>query len=116
MPFITEELWQTVAPLAGKRANRSRFSLTRSGFELDSAASTQIATLEALVESCRLLRGQMGVSPAARVAGLVAGDVTKVGVGALLPYLPALAKLSSVEIVTSCRPPMRRCRWSASFA
>ncbi len=102
IPFITEELWQTVAPLAGKRSESISIQpYPKADFsKLDPIASTQIATLEALVESCRSLRGQMGVSPAARVAALVTGDVAKSGAGALLPYLQALAKLSSVDIVS----------------
>jgi valyl-tRNA synthetase len=53
----------------------------------------------ALVESCRSLRGQMNVSPAARVAALIAGDVAGTGAGGLLAYLKALAKLSDARIV-----------------
>ena len=60
----------------------------------------QIVTLQALVDSCRSLRGEMNVSPAARVSALIAGDSSGVGVGALVDYLKALAKLSDVRIVT----------------
>ena len=101
IPFITEELWQTLAPLAGKHGDSiSVQPYPKADFaRLDPKASTAIATLMALVESCRSLRGQMNISPAARVAALIAGDVAGVGAGALLDYLKALAKLSDARIV-----------------
>jgi len=101
IPFITEELWQTLAPLAGKHGDSiSDQPYPKADFaRLDPKASTAIATLMALVESCRSLRGQMNISPAARVAALIAGDVAGVGAGALLDYLKALAKLSDARIV-----------------
>jgi valyl-tRNA synthetase len=58
----------------------------------------------ALVESCRSLRGQMNVSPAARVAALIAGDRSGAGLGALREYLQALAKLSEVKFVSELPP------------
>jgi valyl-tRNA synthetase len=101
IPFITEELWQTLAPLAGKHGDSiSVQPYPKADFaRLDPKASTAIATLMALVESCRSLRGQMNISPAARVAAMIAGDVAGVGAGALLDYLKALAKLSDARIV-----------------
>jgi valyl-tRNA synthetase len=96
IPFVTEELWQTVAPLAGKHGET--ISLQRYPIadmqKRDPVATTQIATLKALTDSCRSLRSEMGLSPGARV-----GAISGVGVGALLPYLAALARLAEVEIV-----------------
>ena len=104
IPFISEELWQTLAPLAGKQGDSiSVQPYPQADFsKLDPKASTAIATLMALVESCRSLRGQMNVSPAARVAALIAGDVAGTGAGGLLAYLKALAKLSDARI--TCVP------------
>jgi valyl-tRNA synthetase len=99
MPFITEELWQTVAPLAGKTGDTislqpfPRADTTR----IDASADAQMALLKELVNACRTLRGEMGLSPAQKVPLFVTGDRT------LLEqfgrYLSALAKLSKVEIV-----------------
>jgi len=106
VPFITEELWQTLAPLAGKHGDSiSVQPYPQADFaRLDPQASTAIATLMALVESCRSLRGQMNVSPAARVAALIAGDPSGAGLGALREYLQALAKLSEVKFVSELPP------------
>src|SRR5205085_470452 len=99
MPFITEELWQTVAPLAGKsgetislqpfpRADSSR---------IDAAADARMALLKELVNACRALRGEMGLSPAAKVPLFATGDASTLAEFA--PYMSALARLSRVEIV-----------------
>ena len=101
IPFITEELWQKVAPLSGKvgpsimlqpfpRADMGKRAPT---------ATAQIETLKALVEACRSLRGEMGLSPGERVAALIEGDVTGVGAEALRPYLMALARLSEIKFL-----------------
>jgi valyl-tRNA synthetase len=63
------------------------------------AATTQINMLKVLAEACRSLRGEMGLSPAEKVAALVEGDVTGVGAEVLRPYLMALARLSEVRFV-----------------
>ncbi len=101
IPFITEELWQSVAPLAGKDGDT--ISLERYPIpdmqKRDPVATTQIATLKALTDSCRSLRSEMGLSPGERVGAMITGDISAVGAGALLPYLAALARLTEVDIV-----------------
>jgi valyl-tRNA synthetase len=104
IPFITEELWQSVAPLAGKAGETISLQPYPEAEpdKLAPAASTQIAMLKQMVESCRSLRSEMGLSPAERVAGLIATGERPgggVGVGALLDYLKALARLSEARIV-----------------
>jgi valyl-tRNA synthetase len=102
IPFITEELWQTLAPLAGKHGDSisaEKYPEAEHDSKRAPTAGMQIETLKDLVDSCRSLRGLMNVSPAARVAALIAGDVAGVGAGALLDYLKALAKLSDARIV-----------------
>ncbi len=46
----------------------------------------------------------MRLSPAEKVAALIDGDFASVGVGALIPYLKALAKLSDVQLVDALPP------------
>jgi valyl-tRNA synthetase len=99
VPFVTEELWQSVAPLAGKsgasistqpypRANEAR---------VDAAANARMATLKQLVNACRTLRGGMNLSPAVRVPLIATGDAATLT--EFTPYLLPLAKLASVDIV-----------------
>ena len=69
IPFITEELWQKVAPVAG----RAGASVSIAAYPLsqperiDAQATAYVAKLKLLVDACRNLRGEMGVSPATRV-------------------------------------------------
>jgi valyl-tRNA synthetase len=100
IPFVTEELWQTVAPIAGRKTHDSimlaaypRADLAR----LDPASEAKVERLKALAYACRNLRGEMGLSPAQRTPLLVAGGGEEIAEFA--PILAALAKLSEVQIV-----------------
>jgi valyl-tRNA synthetase len=107
IPFITEELWQTLAPLAGKRGDSisvQAYPQAPDHAQRASRAGSAVVLLMALVESCRALRGEMNVSPAVRVAALISGRIAGVGVGELLDYLKALAKLSDVQVVSELPP------------
>src|SRR5258705_8263413 len=102
IPFITEELWQKVAPLSGKTGPSimlESFPKADMGKRAPTA-TTQVATLKSLVEACRSLRSEMGLSPAEKVAALVEGDVTSVGAEVLRPYLISLARLSDVKFLS----------------
>ncbi len=100
MPFITEELWQTVAPLAGKAGESiSRQPFPKANFDrVDASSDADMALLKSIVNACRALRGQMALSPAQRVPLIAAGDAATLEQFA--PYLAPLARLSGVEIVT----------------
>ena len=100
IPFITEELWQTVAPIAGRKTHDSlmlagypRADLSR----IDAAAEAKVERLKALAYACRNLRGEMNVSPALRMPLLVAGGGADMADFA--PILQALGKLSEVQLV-----------------
>jgi valyl-tRNA synthetase len=95
MPFITEELWQTVAPLAGRAANRSRRSRSRGQFDrVDTATDARMrcSADRPLVGSCAAR-----FSPAARVPLIVTGDAAMLA--EFTPYLVCLGKLSEVRVV-----------------
>jgi valyl-tRNA synthetase len=104
MPFITEELWQTMAPLAGKTGNTiSLQPFPRANLDrIDAAANDKMALLKSMVNACRALRGEMGISPAQRVPMIAAGEHAMLR--ELAPYLTALGKLAGVEIVNELPP------------
>ena len=121
IPFITEELWQKVAPLAqryGERGvqrlseqaltealNERRYSIMLQRYpqaepaRIDEDSEAWVARLKAMVEACRALRGEMGVSPAQRLPLIAQGEPNELAQCA--PFLKAMAKLEAVEIVST---------------
>ena len=98
IPFITEELWQKVAPVAARAGpfiGQAAYPQSQSE-KIDPLAEAHITKLKTLVDACRNLRGEMKVSPATRLPLFVLGDsafMTDVS-----PVLKALAKLNEVKV------------------
>lgn len=99
MPFITEEIWQTIGPMSGRNGPSIMLEAYPKAQpnKIDAAAEAWVALLKQAVDACRSLRGEMNISPAARVPLVAAGDSGKLALYA--PYLKALAKLEDVAIV-----------------
>jgi valyl-tRNA synthetase len=103
LPFITEELWQTVAPLSGRKLKPEGDSIMLQAYpeaqpqKIDEAAEAWMAGLKAMTDACRNLRGEMQLSPAQRVPLLMEGERARLG--SYAPYLHALAKLSEVQVL-----------------
>ncbi|TXT30432.1 MAG: valyl-tRNA synthetase [Rhodocyclaceae bacterium] len=101
IPFITEELWQTVAPIAGRKTHDSIMLAAyprAEEYKLDPVSEAKVERLKALAYACRNLRGEMNVSPALRMPLLVAGGGAEISEFAAI--LQALGKLSEVQIVS----------------
>ena len=119
IPFITEELWQKVAPLckrygdggrqtlAGAELQQAlaerRFSIMQQPWpqaepaKIDERSEAWMAEVRALIDACRALRGEMNIGPQQRVPLLIASNDPRID--DMLPFLPGLAKLSSAERV-----------------
>ena len=100
MPFITAELWETVAPVAGRKSPGA--SIVTAAYpkaqldRVDSTADAWVNKLKAVVGACRTLRSEMSLSPAARVPLYVIGDAAFIEQAS--PLLKALAKVSEVQL------------------
>src|SRR5258705_11946347 len=99
IPFITEELWQSIAPLAGKTGESiSMQPFPTANFDrIDDAAAADMVLLKDVVNACRTLRSEMKLSPAQKVPLIATGDAVRMA--AFAPYVAALARLSDVQIV-----------------
>jgi valyl-tRNA synthetase len=103
IPFITEELWQIVAPISGKSLEaQEKQTIALQAYpvaqmqKIDEQSEAWVAEIKALVDACRNLRGEMQISPAQRVPLYISGNAAYLKVAA--PYIQALAKLSEVKI------------------
>jgi valyl-tRNA synthetase len=99
IPFVTEELWQTVSKFTGTQGETimTQHYPQAQPEKIDEAAEAWVATLKQAVDACRSLRGEMSVSPAQRVPLVAEGP--KAALEAYAPYFKALAKLSDMDVV-----------------
>ncbi|MFK4445514.1 valyl-tRNA synthetase [Caballeronia udeis] len=107
IPFITEALWQKVAPLTDLYPQAAEDGQTASIMiqrypvaqpsKIDESSEQWAAELKAIIDSCRNLRGEMNLSPAVKVPLLATGDEAQLK--SFAPYVQALARLSEVKII-----------------
>jgi valyl-tRNA synthetase len=104
-PFITAELWERVAPVAGREATGSAHGIVTAPYpkaqldRVDAKADAWVAQLKAIVGTCRNLRSEMKLSPAERVPLYAAGSAADAAfIEEATPLLRTLAKLSEVKV------------------
>ena len=105
MPFITEEIWQTVAPLAGKTGPTimlQPYPICNDKC-IDSAANADIEWLKGVILGVRNIRGEMNIPPGKELAILLRNGDTQDKARATenATYLRKLAKLSTIEWLAS---------------
>ena len=99
-PFITAELWESVAPMAGRHAPGA--SIVTAAYpkaqleRIDAASDAWVAKLKAIVGTCRALRSEMSLSPGVRVPLYAIGDAAFITQAE--PLLKALARLSDITV------------------
>jgi valyl-tRNA synthetase len=102
IPFITEELWQKVAPVAGRAGpsvSVAAYPVSQPE-RIDEAAMAEIARLRHFVDACRNLRGEMNVSPSTRLPlyALASNEAEAAFITQWAPVLQALSKLAEVKV------------------
>ena len=100
MPFITEEIWQTVAPLAGKSGPTIMLQPypVADDSAVDSAANADIEWLKGVIVGVRNIRGEMNIPPGKELTVLMknGGEEDQRRLTQNAPFLKKLAKLDAV--------------------
>ena len=105
MPFITEEIWQRVAPLAGGAHGANTVMLqpypSSTQFPTDSEADREVAWIRKFILAVRQIRGEMDISPAKKLPVLLKGtnEADRALIRQHRPYLERLAGLESVTLL-----------------
>ncbi|HEZ2019239.1 TPA: valine--tRNA ligase [Neisseria meningitidis] len=101
IPFITEELWQTVAPMCDAKTADSimlaRFPEADSG-EIVQTAFEQMTVLQDLIGAVRNLRGEMGIQPNVKAPLFVESTDD---LADYLKYLPMMTRLIEAQQVAA---------------
>jgi valyl-tRNA synthetase len=100
-PFITEELWQKVGPLAGKRGDTIMLQpYPKSQPEkIDEAAERDVAVLKEWTAAARNLRAEARIAPGERLPLYATALPRAADVAPTLAGIQALARLSEVKLV-----------------
>ena len=108
IPFITEELWQTVAPMCDAKTADSimlaRFPEADLGLIEQSPfyrAFNDVDILKEFVGAIRNLRGEMGIQPSIKAPLFIEIENGVDGFKEILAYLPVLTRLTAVQQVTA---------------
>ncbi|HEZ6697890.1 TPA: valine--tRNA ligase [Neisseria meningitidis] len=101
IPFITEELWQTVAPMCDAKTADSImlacFPEADSG-EIVQTAFEQMTVLQDLIGAVRNLRGEMGIQPNVKAPLFVESTDD---LADYLKYLPMMTRLTEAQQVAA---------------
>jgi valyl-tRNA synthetase len=100
MPFITEEIWQTVGPLAGKTGKTVMLEPYPQGDDkgVDSVANADIEWLKGVIVGIRNIRGEMNIPPGKELPVLLRnGDQRdRMRLDDNAQFLKKLAKLAEI--------------------
>ncbi|WP_289281444.1 MULTISPECIES: valine--tRNA ligase [unclassified Methylophaga] len=108
MPFITEEIWQTIAPLAGvngKTIMRQPYPIADEN-KVDHAAVTEMEWVMQFITGIRSIRSQMNIAPKKTLPVLLkdASESDRAILSSNQQFLSRLANLESIEILEGAAP------------
>lgn len=103
IPFITEEAWQAVAPLAGKQGATVMLEPypQADNSKIDKAAVAELEWVKQFIVGVRKIRSEMDIAPSKALTVLLAGlnDNDRTWLENNHIYLKSLAKLESITVL-----------------
>ena len=103
MPFITEEIWQTVAPLAGVSGPTIMLQPWPAADpdRHDAEAEAEVAWMQGVIVATRTIRGEAQLGPGKELDILIrnATEADRLRLERNAPLLQKLAKLASVTLI-----------------
>lgn len=108
MPFITEEIWHTIAPLAGKSGStimRQAYPVADTS-KIDNNAVADMEWVMQFINGIRSIRSQMNIAPKKQLPVLLkdAADIDKHRLQDNRDFISRLANLESVEFLAGEAP------------
>jgi valyl-tRNA synthetase len=109
MPFLTEEIWQTLAPMigiGGETIMLAPYPVPNPG-RINEQAEADMLGLQGLIGAVRNIRGEMGLGNARLLPVLLqnATDAEKAQIARIEPLFKALAKVESITFLTDAEQP-----------
>ena len=109
MPFVTEEIWQRVAPLAGKTGASIMLQPypAPDPTKEDAAAVEHMTWVKNLVLAIRRVRGELDLAPGRQIPVVLAGatDADRNRLAAGAAYVRSLAKVATIDFLEPGSPP-----------
>ena len=111
MPFVTEEIWQRIAPLAGKTGSSIMLQPypAPDPANEDAEAVEHMTWLKELILAIRRIRGELDLPPGRKIAVILVGpsdaERSRLEGGEATPYVQALARVDTVDILEAGAPP-----------
>ena len=109
MPYLTEEIWQTLAPmigLGGETIMTAAYPVADPA-KINDQAEADMQWLQGLIGAVRNIRGEMGLGNARLLPVLLQNttDAEKAQIARIEPLVKALAKVESITFLTEAEQP-----------
>lgn len=108
MPFITEEIWQTIAPLAGKSGDTiiNQPYPAADDNKIDTSAVAEMEWVMQFITGIRSIRSQMNIAPKKPLPVLLkdAAELDQQRLQQNRDFISKLANLESIELLTGEAP------------
>ena len=109
MPFVTEEIWQRVAPLAGRTGPSimlEPYPAPRPELE-DAEAVERMSWLKGLILAIRSIRGELDLAPGRQIPVVLAGatDTERDRLAGGTAWVRALARVATIDLLEPGSPP-----------